>query len=157
MREAVHILGVDRCPPFYRDALFHIALLVGGIFLLLLWLLMMPGGSITLRQVLSWNFLSLTVWQPFCEELLFRGFLQGQLSQLAWGQRSWHSLTVANVIASLLFMLGHWWRHPPLWALTVLVPSLLLGYVRERHASIFPCVALHGCYNAGYFGLTGLP
>jgi membrane protease YdiL (CAAX protease family) len=39
----------------------------------------------------------------------------------------------------------------------VLFPSLIFGYFRDRYTSIYPCMVLHAFYNAGYFGLTGLP
>ncbi|MBI3326661.1 MAG: JDVT-CTERM system CAAX-type protease [Nitrospinae bacterium] len=110
-----------------------------------------------LRQALSLSFLSLALWQPLWEELLFRGVLQGQLGRHSWGQHACCGMTTANGITSLLFALGHFWRHPPLWALAVLAPSLLFGYVRDRHTSVYPAIALHALYNASYFWLTGLP
>lgn len=149
-------LGLDRCPPFFRDELLLAALLAGGLFVLGLWLFV-PGQPLALRWVVSWDFLSLTLWQPLLEELLFRGFLQGQLSRASWGPQAWHGMTAANVITSLLFMLGHWWHHAPLWAIAVLAPSLLFGYVRDRYTSVYSSIALHGGYNAGYFWLTGVP
>jgi membrane protease YdiL (CAAX protease family) len=33
----------------------------------------------------------------------------------------------------------------------VLLPSLLYGYFRDRHGSVYPAIALHVFYNAGYF------
>jgi membrane protease YdiL (CAAX protease family) len=107
--------------------------------------------------VFSWGFCFLVLWQPCLEEVLFRGVLQGHLYQQSWGWRAWHGVTVANATTSLLFMLGHWWQHPPLWALAVLGPSCLFGYFRDRYASVYPSMALHAFYNAGYFVLTGLP
>jgi len=112
---------------------------------------------LALRQVLSWGFLSLALWQPLWEEVFFRGLLQGHLWQRSWGRRAWGGVTVANGAASLLFALGHLWHHPPLWALAVLPPSLLFGYVRDRHMSVYPAIALHVVYNAGYFWVIGLP
>ena len=77
---------------------------------------------ITLAQVLSPAFLALAVWQPILEELFFRGYCQGQLRRQSWGRQSWRGLTVANSLTSLLFVVGHWWAHPPLWAIAVLLP-----------------------------------
>ena len=77
------------------------------------------------------------------EELLFRGYCQGQLRQRSWGRQSWRGLTVANSLTSLLFVVGHWWAHPPLWVIAVLLPSLVLGYCRDRYLSVYPCIVLH--------------
>ena len=132
------------------------ALLAGGGFWLLLWLftLVQPLAP---AQVLSWRFLSLALGQPILEELFFRGFLQGQLHRQAWGRKSWGGVTVANGVTSLLFMLGHWRHHPPLWAVAVLTPSLIFGYFRDRYTSVYPSMTLHVVYNMGYFLLTGFP
>jgi len=154
--EITRILGLDRSPPFHQDGLFLTVLLAGGVFWLSLWLCL-PVQPIALRQVFSWAFLSLTLWQPCAEELAFRGVLQGQLSQQAWGHRTWGRLTLANLVTSLVFVLGHWWRHPPLWAMAVVLPSLIFGSVRDRYTSVYPAMALHMFYNVGYFVLTGLP
>lgn len=149
-------LGLAWCPAFYRDILFRAALLAGIGFWAGLWLYV-PVHPMTPAQVLSQTFLSLVLWQPILEECLFRGYLQGQLCRYRWGQQRWYGITAANGCTSLLFAVGHCWSHPPLWAAAVLVPSLIFGYFRDRYANIFPCVALHAFYNAGYFGLTGLP
>ena len=149
-------LGLTWCPAFYRDTVFFGAMFAGVGFWLGLWLCV-SVQPITLAQVLSPAFLALVVWQPILEELLFRGYCQGQLRQQAWGRQSWRGLTVANSLTSLLFVVGHWWTHPPLWAIAVLLPALVLGYCRDRYLSVYPCIALHAFYNAGYFSLTGLP
>ena len=149
-------LGLTWCPAFYRDAVFCGALVAGVGFWLGLWLCV-SARPITLAQVFSPAFLALAVWQPILEELLFRGYVQGRLCQQSWGRQSWHGLTVANSLTSLLFVAGHWWSHPPLWAIAVLLPSLVLGYCRDRYLSVYPCIGLHAFYNAGYFALTGLP
>jgi membrane protease YdiL (CAAX protease family) len=149
-------LGLTWYPRFYRDTVFAGAMLAGVGFWLGLWLCV-TVHPITLAQVLSPTFLALVVWQPILEELLFRGYVQGQLLQQSWGRQCWCRLTVANSLSSLLFVAGHWWTHPPLWAIAVLLPSLILGYCRDRYLSVYPCILLHAFYNAGYFGLTGLP
>jgi uncharacterized protein len=156
MRAAAAPLGLVWCPWFYRDKVFSVMLLAGGGFWLGLWL-WMPIHPITPAQVLSLAFLSRAVVNPVLEELIFRGYLQGQLLRQPWGQQGWGGFTLANSCTSLLFMAGHWWSHPPLWAVAVLLPSLIFGYCRDRYASVYPCMVLHAFYNAGYFCLTGLP
>jgi membrane protease YdiL (CAAX protease family) len=140
--------GLAWCPWFYRDIVFAEAVLAALGFWLGLWL-WFPVYPITLAEVLSPTFLSLVVWQPLLEELLFRGYCQGQLHRQSWGQRHWRGLTVANGLTSLLFVAGHYVSHPPLWATAVLLPSLLLGYCRDRYGSVYPSIILHAFYNAG--------
>jgi membrane protease YdiL (CAAX protease family) len=154
--EIARQLGLDRCPPFYRDVLFFIVLLAGGLFWLGLWLFshVRPLG---VREIWSWAFLSLVLWHPVFEELLFRGFLQGLLGRQSWGQWASGGMTVANGITTLLFMTGHWWSHSPRWALAVIIPSLVFGYLRDRYGSVYPSIAVHAFYNTGYFYLTGIP
>lgn len=156
MSAGVSTLGLAWCPAVYRDILFRAALLAGIGFWVGLWL-SVPVRPMTPAQVLSPAFLSLVLWQPILEEFLFRGYLQGQFCRHCWGQQRWYGITAANGCTSLLFAAGHCWGHPPLWAAAVLVPSLIFGYFRDRYASIYPCMVLHAFYNAGYFGLTGLP
>jgi hypothetical protein len=156
VEDVTRALGFKDCPPFYRDWQFHIAVLLGGLFWLGVWVFL-PVQPMKLGQVFSWRFLILTLWQPCAEEVVFRGCLQGQLRRQSWACRAWQGITGANGVTSLLFMLGHWWYHPPFWAMGVIVPSLIFGYCRDRYASVYPCMALHMLYNAGYFVLTGFP
>ena len=151
-----YTLGLAWCPRVYRDILFYLAMLAGVGCWVGLWLYI-PVHPITPGQALSPAFFSLVLWQPAMEEVLFRGCLQGQLYQWSWGRRRWSGITAANGCTSLLFAVGHCWHHPPLWAAAVLFPSLIFGYFRDRYTSVYPCVLLHAFYNAGYFGLTGLP
>jgi membrane protease YdiL (CAAX protease family) len=149
-------LGLAGWPALYRDPLFYVALLAGVGFWVGLWLYV-PVQPMAPGQVLTLAFVVLVVGYPGLEEVVFGGCLQGQLSRQAWGQRRWYGITAANGCTSLLFALAHGWSHPPLWAAAVLLPSLVFGYFRDRYTSIYPGMVLHAFYNAGYFGLTGLP
>jgi membrane protease YdiL (CAAX protease family) len=128
------------------DPRFGLALLAGVAF----WLLLAWRGAIGPAYGLAALF-SLVLLQPLVEELLFRGLLQGKLVALRWGRRRFAGLTRANWTVSLLFTALHFISHPPLWAAGVLLPSLLYGYFRDRHDSVYPAIALHVFYNAGYF------
>ena len=142
--------------PFYRDRWFCSALLAGGVF----WLglsVVVPIQPLAWQQVASWQFLMFALWQPCGEELMFRGVLQGWAGQYTWGQQSWGGISGANAVTACLFMVAHWWAHPPLWATAVLVPGLLFGACRDRYGSVVPAIVLHVIYNTGYFWLTGLP
>jgi membrane protease YdiL (CAAX protease family) len=93
---------------------------------------------------------------PVVEELLFRGVLQGEALRLT--TRDGRSLragpvTWANVLVTLVFVAMHLLAQPLIWALAVIVPSLVFGHLRERFASVWPAVLVHAVYNAG-FGLA---
>lgn len=144
--DIVDELGLRTDWRWLKDLRFGLALLAGVAF----WLVLIGLGAP--RAVLGWSALfSLVLIQPVIEELLFRGLLQGQVLQLAWGRRQWAGLTTANLAVSVVFVALHFLTHPPLWALGVLIPSLLFGYFRDRHRSVYPSMALHVFYNAGYF------
>lgn len=100
----------------------------------------------------TWAWASLVLVQPFAEELVFRGVLQGQLLRLSGGRRL-GAVTLANLATTAGFVAVHLLAQPPLWALAVAVPSLVFGHLRERLGSVWPAVAMHAVYNAG-FGLT---
>jgi membrane protease YdiL (CAAX protease family) len=132
-----------------RDSHFMLALLAGMLFWLLWPWLAGSGGNTPAH---NWPALAMLVLlQPLLEELLFRGLIQGKLLACAWGSRRLAGLTLANLTSSALFTSLHFTSHTPLWAIGVLLPSLLFGYFRDRHDSIYPAVVLHIFYNAGYF------
>lgn len=155
-QEITHTLGVDCCPAFYRDGLYFAAVLAGVVFWLTLALLV-TVRPLKPAEIWSWPFFTLTCWQPCWEELLFRGVIQGELCRWQGGGKDWHGVTLANVLTSCFFCGAHWWSHPPVWAVAVMIPSLIFGYCRDHYACLYPSIALHAFYNAGYFMLTGLP
>jgi len=128
------------------DPRFGLALLAGVFF----WLALAWWGA--QRPVYGLGALiSLVILQPVVEELLFRGLLQGRLAESSWGRRQFGGFTLANLSMSLVFTSLHFINHPALWAAGVLFPSLLFGYFRDRHGSVYPAIALHVFYNAGFF------
>lgn len=139
-------LGLRPNWQWLRDVHFGLALLAGVLF----WLALAGLGKTASTPSLAALF-SLVLLQPVAEELLFRGLLQGKLAARPWGRRQLAGYTLANLLTSLSFMALHFFSHPPLWAAGVLLPSLLYGYFRDRHDSVYPAVALHVFYNAGYF------
>lgn len=94
-------------------------------------------------------FASLVLVYPVLEEIVFRGLLQPAIAVRLSGR--WRSLTVANLLTSLLFAGLHLFFKTPVWALLTFFPSLVFGYFRERHAGIGSPVLLHIWYNLGYF------
>lgn len=133
------------------DPRFALALLAGVLF----WVALARLDAVAPAQGLA-ALASLVLLQPLVEELLFRGLLQGWLAERAWARRQWAGFSLANLLAALAFTAPHFLHHPPLWAAGVLLPGLLFGYFRDRHASVLPAIALHVFYNAGYFLLPAL-
>ena len=95
--------------------------------------------------------LSLIVWQPLIEEVLFRGIIQGQFAKHKWGQRSLLNISSANAATTVLFVTMHMVNTMPWYALTIFVPSLVLGYFRDYCDSIYPCIVIHSTFNAMLF------
>ncbi len=85
-----------------------------------------------------------------CEELLFRGILQGTL-------RRAYNPKVAIVLASAVFALFHWWALQAsgggkLTTIAVIfVLGGVLGVVYERSGNIVVTALIHGLFNAAQF------
>ena len=154
MRAILRDLALDRCPPFFRDRQFLAALAAGLLFwIALVWFA--PGTrepSFAVGKILL-----LCLIQPLMEELIFRGLIQGELLRQSRSHTNRFRISVANGITSVAFTALHFISHPPFWALSVMIPSLLFGHFRERHNSLYPPLALHIYYNTGYFLTTGFP
>lgn len=146
-------VGLAGYRPFYRDRQLVLALLAGMVVWLVFWLIfpgLLPAVPAKANVLLL---LSLVIWQPVLEELLFRGVVQGQFRLHAWGREKRWGVTQANLLTSVLFVLAHAFYHPPLWAVAVFGPSLVFGYFRDRYGSVYPSLALHVYYNMGFFCL----
>lgn len=102
------------------------------------------------------QWLSCIVLQPVLEEIVFRGMLQRELLQTRWGSRRFCHLTGANTACSLAFTAVHFVHHPPLWAAGVLVPSLIFGWLRDRHDGVAAAVGMHILYNLEFFSAASL-
>lgn len=117
----------------------------------LYWLLTPPLAPGWVLQA-PLQFLMLALVYPVLEEFVFRGLVQGWLMQHPRGQQSACGITAANVGTSLIFTALHFLNHSPLMAASVIVPSLLFGYFRDKYEGwLIPAIGLHCFYNAGYF------
>ncbi|MBX3329974.1 MAG: JDVT-CTERM system CAAX-type protease [Nitrospira sp.] len=152
--QVLALLGLQLNRPFHRDSVFLFLLALGP----MVWLTMI--GFLTF-QPLPWHtiwspaFLSIALWQPLFEELLFRGIVQGHLLQSMAGQKTWFGLSTSNLLTSFLFSLAHLASHSLSWSLLIFIPSLCFGFVRDRFGSVYPSIALHAFYNTGYVLLIG--
>jgi uncharacterized protein len=148
-----HALGLERPRPggwyWLRDAHFVIAVLAA----VPVWIALgLVAGDRMRLSVTPTALFSLLAVQPVVEELIFRGALQGQLLEHG-GARRIGPVSMANLAATVAFVMLHLLVQPPAWAIAVAVPSLLFGHMRDRFASVVPPIALHATYNAG-FALT---
>lgn len=141
-------LGLHSGWRFAAERPFYVAMGAAPLALLLLNGIM-PTWSNGIRPQAS-VMLSAMLWQPFVEEMLFRGVMQGQLKKHAWARATVRDLTAANIVTSLLFALAHLASHSPAWAAAVLLPSLVFGYFRDRYEQLLPSLLLHAEYNACY-------
>ena len=138
--------------PLWRDKKFWAAITTALLFWVILFWIAPPRSLF-----LSWplyapgKFLMLALVYPVLEELVFRGLVQGTIYNTQVGKKQFAKLSIANISASLFFVLVHFINHPPLWALSVFVPSLIFGYFRDKYLSVVPAVVLHIFYNGGYF------
>lgn len=139
-------LGLHKATPGTMDRAFVSLLLVG---MLVAWAI---GNLVPARAAVTWTMLlSLVVWQPLIEEVLFRGVIQGVLLGTNAGAANRWGLSVANIVTSLLFVLVHFVNQPAAWAVGVFVPSLLFGLVRDRTGSVWPAFLMHALFNAAFF------
>lgn len=135
---------------FGRGLLKALALLGGVLIVLLLsgqarWL-----GGLAVGQLL--NALALVLGVGFAEELLFRGWLWGELELLAGKRRA------LGLQAALFALLHPWYRLPGLEAVALLIGLVLLGLALalQRRADggvLWGAVGLHGGLVGGWFAL----
>jgi uncharacterized protein len=97
---------------------------------------------------ISWTALLV---KALIEEAAFRWGLQNMLSGIFRGRMVIGPLSLANLTASLAFSGLHFVHQPPLWAASVFIPSLIFGWVWDRHRSLLACSAVHFFYNLLFF------
>ncbi len=100
------------------------------------------------------KYLYVALLLPIIEEIVFRGFLQQQLGKYL-ADRSVGILSYANILTSIIFSALHFINHPPVWAVLVLIPSLIFGYFKDQYKSLAAPIIMHVFYNAGYFLIFG--
>ena len=96
--------------------------------------------------------LMLLILFPVIEELFFRGIIQPIIHKKF--SKTWRSISVANVLTSLLFSVTHLFNHNLFWALSTFFPSLIFGWSKDRYHTLLAPLILHCYYNAGWFYLA---
>ena len=82
--------------------------------------------------------LTIVVFAPIGEEIVFRGFLQRSL------QKNWGDPTRAVLVTSMFFALIHM---NPYWLIQIYLWGVILGYLAYQTGSIIPSIILHGLNN----------
>ena len=135
---------------FFRGLLKAAALLFGVVAVLLLSGLSQWQGQVTAGQLL--NAIALLLGAGFAEELLFRGWLWGELELLGGRQR-------AIGLQAAIFALVHpWYQLPAIEAIGLLIGLALLGLAlalqrRADQGALWGSVGLHGGLVGGWFAL----
>ena len=96
--------------------------------------------------------LMLLILFPITEELFFRGIIQPIIHKKF--SKTWHSISAANALTSLLFSFSHLFNHNPFWALSTFLPSMIFGWSKDRYNTLLAPLMLHCYYNAGWFYLV---
>ncbi|UCD39237.1 MAG: CPBP family intramembrane metalloprotease [Fidelibacterota bacterium] len=76
---------------------------------------------------------------PLVEEVVFRGFFQGQL------EAGYRDVTKAVLFSALLFTVLHF---NPWWSLQIYLLGMVLGFLAWRTGSIWPCFIVHAVNNS---------
>ena len=131
--------------------------IAGSVVTGILFWLWLPAGYADSIASDPWRLVSFLLLYPLLEEWVFRGILQGELLKRKWGKRRSIGISNANLVTSIVFAGLHFINQPPLWALAVLVPSLVMGHFRERHDSLLTPMLLHPFFNLTYLlaGVAG--
>ncbi len=140
---------IKRETKLFRDRQFYLCIVLGPLSWLLLSLFIPLREDWATLFDNTMQLLLLVALYPILEEVVFRGLILDSLSR--WTKRRHYGvLTMANILTSGLFVLAHMIYQPWLWAVLVFLPSLVFGYMKERHASLLPPIFLHSFYNLGF-------
>ena len=139
----------------WKDQQFQLAILAAPVFWLGLWLVAAPEINLLWPLDKPWVFLSFALLYPVMEEVVFRGLIQDAAHKQVEKRKKRlpGPISLANLVTSILFVALHFIYHPPLAAASVIIPSLIFGYFKDRHHQLTSPIILHIFYNAGYFWL----
>lgn len=104
--------------------------------------------ALGLKAEVEWHWIYFVLLLPIVEELAFRGFIQGWITNQF--DRLWlFAISYSNLMTSLLFTFVHIWHYGNLMAALVIIPSLIFGFFKDKTGSVLPSMMLHSFYNAG--------
>ena len=133
----------------FRDGHFYLCLGLGP---MAWWLIayFQPVRDYWALPQIAWYHMALIILvYPLLEEIVFRGLVQEFFTSKIRYRLG--ILSGANLLTSLVFVAMHIFYSQWIWALVVFFPSLVFGYLKERHQSLVSPILVHAFYNAGYF------
>ena len=110
------------------------------------------GGSVTIERSWTWIPLALLVQLLLIalpEEFFYRGYLQGRLNEVftrKYRLGPFHT-SAPIIITSLMFALGHFFIGFDPRRLSVFLPSLAFGWLRDRTGGIGASIVYHAACN----------
>ena len=112
---------------------------------------LVSAGCLTPVAPFDWQaWVSLVVVFPIAEEYIFRGLLMGLFSKYFY-PGSFLQVTRSNFFASCIFSAVHVLSQSWATGFAVFLPSLYLGWIREKTNSVLLCAATHILWNFGFF------
>ena len=102
--------------------------------------------------------LTIVVITPVLEEWIFRGWLfdtlRAYFDRSDWSLKGQNSvISLHNLAASSLFVALHIIMRDFQSGLLVLLPSIVLGLLRDRGVSLVTLMGIHGLWNLGWFSI----
>jgi membrane protease YdiL (CAAX protease family) len=101
--------------------------------------------------------LTLVVIAPVLEEWTFRGWLfdtlRAYFERHDWASMAHSVVSLHNLATSGLFVGLHIVMRDVQTGLLVLLPSLVLGLLRDRRVSLMSLMGIHGLWNFGWFAI----
>jgi len=150
--EILKFVGFLRLKGFAKDKYFYMFMIIPLLLYFALYyvLLFMPTIKINTNSfsLFSLHFLLVQFFVvSIPEELFFRGFLMQLISEYTGNRKVCYFLSYANILSSVLFSAAHIFTHSLMWSMSILFPSLIFGYFREKYNSVWPSIILHFWYN----------
>ena len=139
---------------FFRDWQFYLCLALGPVSWWLISFAEPVRADLALPQIAWYQLALIILVYPVLEEIVFRGLLLEFLTKRL--RFRYGLLTSANVLTSVVFVLVHLICNNWIWALLIFFPSLVFGYMKERHQSMISPIILHSFYNLGFVSLFSM-
>ncbi|MBY5944427.1 JDVT-CTERM system glutamic-type intramembrane protease MrtJ [Photobacterium rosenbergii] len=106
-----------------------------------------PCNIITAEHTTTIAWFNTLLIYPVLEELAFRGTIQEALLKQSHLNEVHFGVSKANLITSVLFAGFHIIYQPAFLVVLILLPSLVLGFFKERYTTILVPIGLHILFN----------
>lgn len=118
---------------------------IGYLFWQLVSVQFVPQWDVTLLALVNLLFI-----YPLTEEIIFRGVIQESLLTIAALGKRLYGISIANIITSCLFAGLHALNQPLILSVFIALPSLVLGFFKQRYSTLLISVGLHILFNATF-------